>query len=122
MDYSGENQNWSIAQTADKQIYVANSEGLLEYTGAYWRLYPSPNETVMRSVAVVKKRIYTGCFMEFGYWEKNALGVLEYNSLSQSMEIDLLEDEEFWTILRLDEYLLFQSLKRIYIYNVTNGS
>ncbi|MEO1011895.1 MAG: triple tyrosine motif-containing protein, partial [Bacteroidota bacterium] len=122
LDYSGENQNWAIAQGADKRIFAANGEGLLEYNGANWRLYPSPNETIMRSVAVVEDRIYTGCFMEFGYWERNVLGQLQYISLSQSMKIDLLEDEEFWTILQVDDYLLFQSLKRIYIYNVKNGS
>ncbi|MDX1314770.1 MAG: hypothetical protein R3356_04655, partial [Eudoraea sp.] len=36
IDYSGENQNWSISQSADKHIYVANNEGLLVYNGAKW--------------------------------------------------------------------------------------
>ncbi len=117
-DYHGENQNWAISQSAEKLIYVANSTGLLEYNGATWNLYPSPNETIMRSVQVVGERIYTGCFMEFGYWKKTNTGILEYTSLSSELKISLLEDEEFWTIINLDDWIVFQSLKRIYIFNV----
>lgn len=119
-DYHGENQNWAISQSSEKLVYVANSKGLLEFNGATWRLFPSPNETIMRSVKVVENRIYTGCFMEFGYWQKNDLGFLDYTSLSKELEIDLLEDEEFWNIINIDDYIVFQSLKRIYIYNVVN--
>ncbi|WP_245967275.1 helix-turn-helix and ligand-binding sensor domain-containing protein [Ulvibacterium marinum] len=121
-DYNGENQNWDISQASDKLIYVANSKGLLEFNGALWTLYPSPNETIMRSVKVVGDRIYTGCFMEFGYWKKNDLGTLNYTSLSQKINTDLIEDEEFWNILHVDDYMVFQSLKRIYIYDISKGT
>ncbi len=121
-DYNGENQNWDISQASDKLIYVANSKGLLEFNGARWTLYPSPNETIMRSVKVVEDRIYTGCFMEFGYWKKNSLGVLNYTSLSQKNGVDLIEDEEFWNIIHVDDYMVFQSLKRIYIYDISKGT
>ncbi|UJH67534.1 triple tyrosine motif-containing protein [Allomuricauda sp. SCSIO 65647] len=121
-DYNGENQNWAISQSSEKLIYVANSKGLIEFNGASFKLYPSINETIMRSVNVIDDRIYTGCFMEFGYWEKNDLGILKYTSLSKKIGIDLLEDEEFWNIIAVDEYIVFQSLKRIYIYDVRDGS
>ncbi|MFD2585940.1 triple tyrosine motif-containing protein [Croceitalea marina] len=121
-EYDGENQNWSISQSADKLIYVANSKGLLEFNGASWALYPSPNETIMRSVKVVEDRIYTGSFMEFGYWTKNNFGTLEYTSLSKNINVDLIEDEEFWNIISIDEYIVFQSLKRIYIYNINENT
>lgn len=119
-DYQAENQNWAISQSEDKLIYVANNKGLLAFNGSRWRLYPSPNETIMRSVRVVDNRIYTGCYMEFGYWEKDAKGKLHYTSLSQSIKSDLIEDEEFWTILKVDDYVLFQSLNRIYGYNLSD--
>ncbi len=76
----------------------------------------------MRSVKVVGDRIYTGCFMEFGYWQKNNLGTLSYSSLSKKLPIELIEDEEFWNIINVDDYMIFQSLKRIYIYNVKNAN
>ena len=119
-DYEGENQNWAISQSSEKLIYVANNRGLLEYNGAEWKLYALPNESIVRSVHVVNNRIYTGSFMEFGYWEKNDLGILEFNSISQEMNVEMIEDEEFWHILNTDDGVVFQSLNRIYIYDETS--
>jgi hypothetical protein len=48
----------------------ANNDGLLEFNGSSWKLYPSPNETIIRSVKAVGERIYTDSYMEFGYWER----------------------------------------------------
>ncbi|MFD1613543.1 helix-turn-helix and ligand-binding sensor domain-containing protein [Gelatiniphilus marinus] len=120
--YGAENQNWSIAQSKDKNIYVANNKGLLEFNGAKWRLYPSPNQTIIRSVNVFDDVIYTGCSKEFGYWQRNQLGDLIYTSLSQRLQIEFLEEEEFWSIVNFDDYILFQSLQRIYIYNKINDT
>ena len=120
--YGGENQNWAISQSSDKFIYIANDLGLLEFNGANWQLYPSPNNSIMRSVYVQGKRIYTGCYMEFGFWEKNDYGQLIYTSLSNNVSIPLIEDEQFWSILTLDNWVLFQSLNRIYIYNTIDSS
>ena len=38
--YGAQNQNWAISQTENKNIYVANNSGLLEFNGAKWCLYP----------------------------------------------------------------------------------
>ncbi len=121
VDYQAENQNWSVSQSADRLVYAANNQGLLEYNGADWTLYPSPNETIMRSVKAVGDRIYTGCYMEFGYWQKDQLGILRYTSLSEELNVELRPDEEFWNILKVNDFLLFQSLKRIYIYNLNDN-
>jgi len=120
--YGGENQNWSISQGNDKHIYVANTLGLLEYNGAKWQLYESPNKTVLRSLEVINDRVYSGGYMEFGYWERSNLGQLEYTSLSQKLKINLIEDEQFWNIIALDNWVLFQSLNRIYIVNPSDLS
>ncbi len=121
-EYDSESQNWAISQSVDKTIYAANNNGLLAFNGASWTLYPSPNESIMRSVNVIGSRIYTGCYMEFGFWEKDARGTLEYTSLSHQVKEDLLEDEEFWGILELGEYVVFQSHDRIYVLNVGDNS
>jgi len=115
--YKAENQNWDISQAKNKFIYVANSEGLLEFDGANWTLYPSPNETLLRSVHVDGDKIYTGCYMEFGFWQKSDVGHLKYTSISKKIKDSLLEDEHFWKIKSIDDWVLFQSLDRIYIYN-----
>lgn len=121
-DYGADNQNWCIAQSKNNHIYVANNLGLLEFNGANWQLYPSPNQTNVRSVNVIDDLIYTGCSKEFGYWKRNEFGSLYYTSLSKALDIDFLEGEDFWNIVSLDDYILFQSLKRIYIYNKVTKS
>lgn len=119
-DYGAEDQNWAITQSKNDFIYVANNAGLLEYNGASWRLYNSPNNDILRSVNVVGDKIYTGGYMDFGYWKKNRLGNLLYSSLAQDKGLTILEDEEFWGIINIEGYVLFQSLERIYIYNTTD--
>lgn len=116
-EYGAEDQNWSLSQDGDDLIYIANNKGLLEYNGARWRLYNSPNESILRSVKVINKRIYTGCYMDFGFWERDNSGRLNYTSLSDNPNVKLKEDEEFWNIIEYDNWILFQSLDRIYVYN-----
>ncbi|MBO3097772.1 LuxR family transcriptional regulator [Gelidibacter sp. DF109] len=120
--YGAENQNWSISQSDEHYIYVANNKGLLEFNGAEWQLYPTPNQSIMRSVNVIDDLIFTGCYMNFGYWKRNVFGSLDYTSISDELEIPLIEDEQFWNILSMDHYVLFQSLNRIYIYDLENRS
>ncbi|WP_394464670.1 triple tyrosine motif-containing protein [Mariniflexile sp. HNIBRBA6329] len=121
-EYGAENQNWSISQSKEKHIYVANNKGLLVFNGAKWVLYNSPNQTIVRSVNVIDELVYTGCYREFGFWEKNNLGILNYTSLSSKLKISFLEDEEIWNIIHVDDFILFQSLKRIYVYNKRDGT
>lgn len=117
--YNAENQNWAISQSDNKYIYVANNIGLLEFNGALWKLYETPNQTILRSVKAVGNLIYTGCYMEFGYWERNTFNELVYTSLSENLNVPMVEDEQIWNIIKLDEFIVFQSLNRIYSYSTT---
>lgn len=121
-NYGAEDQNWAIDQGSDESIYFANNKGLLTYNGARWKLYESANGSITRSVKVINNRIYTGSYMDFGYWEKDKYGALNYTSLVLNGSISLEEDEEFWNILELDRWILFQSLDRIYIYDTKDST
>ncbi len=115
--YHGGNQNWSISQSDNKFIYVANNEGLLEFNGSDWELYSSPNKTILRSVHVNEGIIYTGSYMDFGYWKRDLFGRLQYTSLGHPIFSEMVEDEQFWKIKSSEQWVLFQSLNRIYIYD-----
>ncbi len=117
-DYNAESQNWCISQSENGFVYVANNSGLLEFNGVTWKVYPTPNETIMRSVKVFENKIFTGFYMDFGFWKKNEFGILEYTSLVKEKKLELLEDEQFWNIVELDGWVLFQSLQRVYLYNL----
>jgi len=115
--YNAGNQNWMISQDDNGYLYFANNSGLLEYNGTAWNLYPTPNETILRSVKVVEDRIYTGAYMEFGYWKRQADGSLKYFSLSNKIKHKIIDDEQFWNIAYLDHWIIFQSLSQIFIYD-----
>lgn len=115
--YNAGNQNWMISQDKNHILFIANNEGLLECDGTNWNLYKSPNETIIRSVKVVDDLIYTGCYMEFGYWKRLTNGRLLYFSLSNKIKSKIFADEQFWNILHFDKWIVFQSLNRIYIYD-----
>lgn len=115
--YGGDNQNWMLSQASNNFIYVANNRGLLEFNGSDWRLYMSPNNSVMRAVNVIDDKIYTGCYAELGYWSPNTLGVLEYVSLVPKLDKNMIEDEQVWNIIAYEEWVLFQTNDHIYFYN-----
>ncbi len=120
--YNAGNQNWMISQDQNQFIYFANNEGLLEFNGSNWNLYKSPNETIIRSVKVIDNKIYTGCYMEFGFWIRKNNGQLHYTSLSSKIKSKILNDEQFWNIINYDQWVVFQSLDRIYIYDTKTNT
>ena len=117
-DYHAQNQNWSITQTLDGEMYFGNGEGLLRYDGATWSTLPLPNKQIIRSVAADKQgRIYAGGFAEFGFFEKNAFGNLEYTPLSKNVKFEKVKHEEIWHILVTTQAIYFQSFSTIYKYD-----
>ena len=121
-EYRAGNQNWMISQAGDKNIYVANSMGLLEYTGAHWNLYPVPNNTIVRAVKVVDDLIFTGAYMEAGFWKKDAYGNLQYTSLLPLFPEKVHDGEQFWHIENIRETVVLQSFDDIYLYNLETRS
>ena len=119
--YGAENQNWGISQTSDQTMYFANNSGLLEFDGVNWSLYPVPDNSIVRSVKAVGNDIYSGSYMDFGVWKKNNKNVLEYTSLPNKLGINLKNEEQFWKIIKLDDWLVFQSYSRIYLVNINTN-
>ncbi|MFD2965858.1 two-component regulator propeller domain-containing protein [Sphingobacterium bambusae] len=114
--YKAGNQNWSIAQGKDGIIYAANNNGLVAFDGAYWNLYPLSNRNFARSVAVAPNgNIYIGGKEEFGYFAKQQ-GKLKYHNLSRLVDPEVLENDEIWKILFVDDRVIFQSFSKCYIY------
>ena len=57
--------------------------------------------------------------MDFGYWTKQPSGELSYHSLVEEHNIEIIEDEQFWNIYKIEDNLVFQSLNRILLFNRT---
>lgn len=117
-EYQAASQNWSVTQDANGYLYFANNIGLLEFDGITWTLYPAPEGAIIRTVAVDRQnRIFTAGYRELGFWERNALGRLDYHSLKQEVEENFTANEEFWNVILSGDKVYFQSFSKIYIYD-----
>ena len=101
-------------------VYFANHSGLLAFDGTNWTMNKLPNNTIVRSVkAVADSIVYTGGYMELGYWKTIPTGELIYKSLNPKAKDFLAENPnlEFWNIAVKDDYVYFQSFNKILTYH-----
>jgi len=116
--YNAGSQNWSVTQDKRGVMYFGNNKGLLEFDGSRWRLYPIPSGEVVRSVHAGKDgRLYVGGFEEFGYFERNLSGTLEYHSLKQRVQHFNFHNDEIWTIVESKNKVIFQSFGSYFVYD-----
>ena len=117
-DYNADNQNWSVAEDSEGNVFFANNKGLLEFNGISWKLYPSPKGNIIRCVAVDgNNRIYTSGYRELGYWKRNKTGALKYVSLRTLAEKNFIANEEFWKIIPLGNKVYFHSFGQMSIWD-----
>jgi hypothetical protein len=115
--YGGATQNWSISQAENGLLYFANSNGILEYDGAQWRMlahHDNLTNNPYRSVYVFEDKIYLGATDEFGYYQADSAGVFSYYSLTDAFNVEKLGD--FWNIFHLNNQLIFQSHNGLCLY------
>ncbi|WP_420603041.1 Two component regulator three Y domain-containing protein [Flagellimonas sp.] len=120
IEYKGASKNWGLAVNDIGELFVANNMGLLYFNGEKWSLSRLPNNTIIRSVACVNDRIYTGSYEEFGFWKKNEIGIPEYTSLTHLIKDHTFTSEEFWEILPIGNKVIFRSFPSIYVYEDNN--
>lgn len=105
-------QNWNVEQADNEWMYFSNSNGLLEFDGVNWNLFPIKN-TILRSTKTIGNRIYAGGSSEFGYYEPNSSGVLVYKSLATSVQG---WGGEVWSIYENEGKIYFIADGAIHIY------
>ncbi|WP_319499637.1 triple tyrosine motif-containing protein [uncultured Draconibacterium sp.] len=118
--YKGARQNWGVSIANNGIVYFANHSGLLSFDGTNWTMNRLPNNTIVRSVkAVADSVIYTGGYMELGFWKPTPTGELVYESLNQKAKSFLEENPnlEIWNIAVKDDYVYFQSFNKILTYH-----
>jgi len=115
--YKAGNQNWAISCAENGVMHVANSDGLLTFDGQHWQRNSMPGNILVRAVTTDKDgRIYSGGFGEFGFWDKDIYGQLNYHSLAEGLPEKDRPHDEIWKIYADEEKVLFQSFSSIYTY------
>lgn len=117
-DYNAGLQNRGIAQDKNGILYFANSEGLLSFDGTYWKLYPLPNKTIVRSVAVgTDDKIYVGGQNEMGYFAPDKNGILVYTTLKTLLPYAISATKDIWNIVSYRGQMFFRSQGHIFIFD-----
>lgn len=116
-EYHAGTQNWKIGQDTNGIMYFANNEGLLTFDGTFWKKYPIPNHTIVRSLAIVHGRIYIGAQSEIGYFSGGENGILKYTSLTDLIPENEGEFADVWDIVPYGDQVFFRSNKRIFQYS-----
>lgn len=115
LNYGAGTQNWGIAQDDDGILYFANNEGLLTFNGTYWKLYPFPNKTILRSVKIGKSgRLYVGAQDEIGYYYPNHNGILTYKSLKDLIPKADKQFADVWNIEIAGDEVYFRTVTKIF--------
>lgn len=116
--YTAGSQNWNIAQDNAGIMYFANNDGLLSFDGTSWRLYPLPNKTITRSLAIDKQnRIYVGGQGEIGYFLAGANGELAYTSLNILLPPAQNDFADVWNTCIYQDRVFFRANKKILEYD-----
>jgi ligand-binding sensor domain-containing protein/DNA-binding CsgD family transcriptional regulator len=118
--YSAATQNWDIKQDRNGVLYFANNEGLLSFDGIYWKIYPLPNRTNVRSLEIgPDNRIYIGGQSEIGYFSPDAQGRLAYHSLKHLVPEKDRSFADVWNVINFQNQLFFRASNRIIHLNGT---
>jgi len=117
-DYHAGSQNWDIKQDKNGILYFANNEGVLSFDGTFWRLFPLPNKTIVRSLAIADdNRIYVGGQGEIGYFVPSKNGELAYTSLKSLIPAQGNDFADVWHIVIFGEHVFFHSYREILDYH-----
>ncbi len=117
-DYLGARQNWSVCNAGTGYLYFANHTGLLVFDGTNWKLNNLPNQTILRCAkAQSDSLIYTGGYMEMGFWKKDENGDLSYTSLNPEDRSYFPNNIEFWNIGIRKDFVYFQAFSKILAYH-----
>lgn len=115
-DYNGGTQNWAVVQDSRGVLYVGNNVGVLEYDGATWRMIPTTNQAVVRSLAVAADgKIYVGSKGELGYLDTTAEQGTQYISLLDKIPQDFRNFQDVRQTFSTPEGVYFVSRNAIFL-------
>lgn len=119
-DYQGGTQNWSAAQSASGLLYVGNNKGVLEFDGTRWQKYPTPNLSIVKSLAADptdSSIVYVGAQGELGYLQLQEQSKSVYVSLTESIPESERSFADVWKIFpRGEEGVFFCAQGGLYIW------
>ncbi len=117
-DYNGGTQNWAVVQDQRGMLYVGNNVGVMEYDGAQWRMIPTRNKAVVRSLALADSgRVYVGSKGEIGYIDPALPQQQQYVSLLSAVPQQYRQFQDVRQTFAMADGIYFFSRDYIFRYN-----
>ena len=117
-EHMAEAQTWAAVQDDRGVMYFGNNAGVLEFDGNNWRLIPTTNRSVVRSLAVDSTgTIYVGGVGDFGYLAPDSIGSLNFYSLSHLLDSTDRFFKEVWMTCASEKRIYFSTVEGLYEFN-----
>ncbi len=79
------NENYSIAQSKEGVMILANRKGLLTFDADEWQLVKTPEVPYVVALSPLDSIVYVGCKNDVGYLHKTLTGSFEYVSINNAI-------------------------------------
>lgn len=113
--YNASYQNWCVLQDNRGIMYFGNSDGILEFDGAGWRLIRTQNNSVVRSLCLDQAgRIYVAASSDFGYLAPDSTGMLRFVSLLKYLDSAYREFGDVWDVTAASHGVYFKTRDKIF--------
>ncbi|WP_184545588.1 ligand-binding sensor domain-containing protein [Mucilaginibacter sp. FT3.2] len=117
-DYNASTEIYDAKQDRNGILYFANNDGLLTFDGSYWKTYPLPNKTAVKSLAIdATGRVFVGGQDEIGYFFPDSHGVLRFHSIKQLMPQKARQFADIWSIVLYKNEVFFRTIECLFEYN-----
>ena len=109
-DHGGHRQSWSVVQATSGLVYVANTNGVLEYDGVEWRLISVPNDRARAVATGPDGAVYVGGEGTAGFLVPDSTGRQAYREL---IGADVIDGGIVWEAFADADGVTFQTLDRL---------
>ena len=117
--YGGGVQNWDIYIDKSNIVYFSHNEGVTTFDGKKWEHFRNSNISHIRCMSMgAGNRLYAGGYFEFGYFEPNILGKLEYTSLMDRFVDTSLQFTYVWSVAATSSNTVFTIRDQVLLYDM----
>lgn len=110
-------QVWDVKQDNRGVMYFGCTKTLLSYDGKNWEKIKSPDNKAVLAIAIdSSQKVYIGSEGEFGFYEPNEIGKLEYKSLSQELDSADNKFADVWKVFSSPDGIYFWTVQGLYRY------
>lgn len=115
-EYDAGSQTWDVLQGDNGMIYFANNDGLLEFDGVNWNVYPLPNKSILRAMEKGPDNIiYSGGYNELGYYKVGENGGCKYFSFMELLPESMRDFGDVWKIYHHPDGVIYQTFYQLFI-------